>query len=99
MAVFYFSTDGGTWNECNAASDVCDPLEVAKANANCTVLANGIDVFRINVIQGTDSWLSPSSECLWGGLACRNDTLCMDRIEFGKFPCAYVTLNIDMDNY
>jgi len=82
MAVFYYSTDGGNWNECNAASDVCDPVEIDSANDNCTILGDGLDVFDIPIVQGTDSWLSPSYECFWGGLSCRADTLCMDRIEF-----------------
>jgi len=82
MAVFYFSTGGGNWTECNAPDDVCNTTQVDEANALCTVLGDGPDVFNFDIVQDTDAWLTPSDECLWGGNACRNDTFCMDRIEF-----------------
>jgi len=82
LALFYFSTGGGTWNECNAPSNYSDPTEIALANANCTILGDGPDVTNSLTFQGTDAWLTPSYECYWGGLACRESTLCLDRIEF-----------------
>jgi len=82
LAVFYFSTGGGTWNECNAPSNYSDPTEIAHANTNCSILGDGHDVLNAVTFQGTDAWLTPSYECNWGGLACRNSTLCLDRIEF-----------------
>eukprot|EP00957_Ditylum_brightwellii_P151543 11541128-Ditylum_brightwellii.AAC.1 len=83
MAVFYFSTGGGhTWNECNAPNNFSDPLAITEANNACTIIGDGPDPFTVPIIQGTESWLSSSHECEWGGLACRIDTHCMDRIEF-----------------
>jgi len=82
MAVFYFSTGGGSWNECNAPSNFSDPITIDQANASCSLIADGRDLFNLPTVLGSDAWLSPSNECFWGGLACINDTLCMDRIEF-----------------
>jgi len=82
MAVFYYSTGGGDWNECNAPSNFTDLDDIAQANANCTIIGDGPDPFNAPMFQGTDAWLTPSYECFWGGLACLDDTICMDRIEF-----------------
>eukprot|EP00957_Ditylum_brightwellii_P094097 7164037-Ditylum_brightwellii.AAC.1 len=82
MAVFYYSADGDSWNECNAPTDVTDPVAVDNANSNCDILADGPDPFDIDTFTGTDAWLTPSYKCFWGGIACCNSTNCVDCIEF-----------------
>ena len=78
MAVFYFSTDGPNWVECSAPDDLSDPASIAEANANCAL--------EVEIGQGgTDAWLTPVSECQWGGGACDPVSSDMERIEFGKF--------------
>lgn len=70
LAVFYFSTNGDTWLTCGRNSPNCLPQLSISPN-------DPIQVFR-----GSNTWLSSTSECLWGGLACRVATQCLDRIEF-----------------
>ncbi len=74
MAVFYFATGGDIeWRSCGRFSpEDCDPQ---------LTLFEGDP---IDIITGNETWLEPVSECFWGGLSCRADTLCLDRIEFGK---------------
>jgi len=77
MAVFYFSTDGPNWVECSAPDDLSDPASIAEANANCAL--------EVEIGQGgTDAWLTPVSECQWGGVACDPVSSDMERIEFEK---------------
>ena len=77
MAVFYFSTDGPNWVECSAPADLSDPNSIREANANCNL--------EVEIGQGgTDAWLTPVSECQWGGVACDTVSSDMERIEFGK---------------
>jgi hypothetical protein len=73
IAVFYFATKGDeTWRTCGRKStEVCDP--------DLTLFEGDFDI-----ISGAETWLEPVSECFWGGLSCREDTQCIDRIEFGK---------------
>jgi len=82
LAVFYYSTDGPNWNECSAALNCSDPVAVANANANCGRSRVLVDPFNVPTFFGTEAWLSPGSECLWGGVECRSDSLCVDRLEF-----------------
>mmetsp|Transcript_21429 Transcript_21429/g.24822 ORF Transcript_21429/g.24822 Transcript_21429/m.24822 type:complete len:433 (+) Transcript_21429:406-1704(+) len=87
LAVFYFSTDGDNWDECSAPDDFSDPQSIAQANANCNVVTTPIVGGDLNpsflpTIEGTDAWLTPVYECNWAGIACRQETLCVDRIEF-----------------
>ena len=80
MAVFYFSTDGPNWVECSAPDDLSDPNSIREANANCNL--------EVEIGQGgTDAWLTPVSECQWGGVACDTVSGDMERIEFGKRLC------------
>ncbi len=74
LAVFYFSTGGDEkWKTCGRRSQqACDPQ---------LTLFEGDP---IDIISGKETWLEPVSECFWGGLSCREDTECIDRIEFGK---------------
>lgn len=64
MAVFYYSTRGDRWFACSAPSDLSNSASIAAANANCTIQAFPT--------SGSDAWLTPSSECKWGGAACDN---------------------------
>ena len=80
MAVFYFSTDGPNWVECSAPDDLSDPNSIREANANCDL--------EVEIGQGgTDAWLTPVTECQWGGVACDTVSGDMERIEFGKCLC------------
>lgn len=83
-AVFYFSTNGPNWTQCSAPGDLSDPASIQAANEACNLDLTppplGTDVFPR--ISGTDAWLTPVSECFWGGLECNANDLCLDRIEF-----------------
>ena len=69
MAVFYYSTNGDSWKNCNAPEDFNSEEDVAKANDACTLsTTNSTQIFP-NDIRGTNAWLSPQSECTWGGLS------------------------------
>jgi hypothetical protein len=72
MAVFYYSTGGSRWLQCGAPSEFT-PSAIEAANQACSIAAvEG---------GGTDAWLTPSSECEWGGVACSNGIV--ERIDFG----------------
>lgn len=73
MAVFYYSTLGDRWTQCSAPSDLDDKAAIDAANSECSIEAPGGD---------SDAWLTPSSECDWGGLAC-DDGDSIVRIDFG----------------
>jgi hypothetical protein len=62
LAVLYYSTDGNRWTQCNAPSNFDDPASIAVANANCA-----IEPFPGT---GSDAWLTPGSECQYGGVVC-----------------------------
>jgi len=87
----------GSWNECNAPSNFSDPINIDQANASCSIFADGFDVFGRPTVIGSDAWLSPSNECFWGGLACSQDTLCVDRIEFENYGLSG-TLPVELGN-
>ena len=75
LAVFYFSTNGDSWRECNAPfifdpCEVTTPLSVEDANAACTLTTVNATTIFPNDIRGSNAWLSPDSECLWGGVSC-----------------------------
>lgn len=74
MAVFYYSTDGDDWFECSAPEDFSSEESITEANEDCNIAVPGSN--------GTDAWLTPSSECDWGGVAC-NDLGFVERIDFG----------------
>ena len=75
-AVFYFGTRGSRWLNCKAPDNFNDPTSIAEANKACT-----IEVFPDS---GSDAWLTPSSECFWGGIVCDENGNVV-RIEFGKY--------------
>jgi hypothetical protein len=75
IAVFYYSTDGNGWFECSAPSNFSSQEAIAEANANCNILTDGGG--------GTDAWLTPSSECDWGGVACTASGF-IEKIDFER---------------
>lgn len=69
LAVFYFATNGDNWNECSAPEEY-DPAIIDLANIECNLTTtNATDLFPTD-IRGTNAWLTPESECLWGGVSC-----------------------------
>mmetsp|Transcript_38887 Transcript_38887/g.81738 ORF Transcript_38887/g.81738 Transcript_38887/m.81738 type:complete len:495 (-) Transcript_38887:11-1495(-) len=70
MAVFYYSTDGDEWKECNAPADFNSQASIATANAACKLTTVNATTIFPNDVRGTNAWLSPASECTWGGLSC-----------------------------
>lgn len=74
LAVFYFSTNGDNdWFACGRNSAL-----------QCIPRLTNINQDRVPTTSDNQIWLSPVNECAWGGLACRLDTECLDRIEFGE---------------
>ncbi|KAL3804686.1 hypothetical protein HJC23_008501 [Cyclotella cryptica] len=88
LAVFYFATNGGAWDQCNAPSDFNDPAAIEAANNNCNRVVTPFAVPNQRVGDtSSDAWLSPSNECEWGGVACwgadtPNLNLCIDQLDF-----------------
>ena len=68
-AVLYFSVGGGTWNQCNAPSNPDNPASIERANEECRIRTTTFP----DLTSGSNAWLTPSSECEWGGLACLPD--------------------------
>ncbi|KAL3803334.1 hypothetical protein HJC23_009298 [Cyclotella cryptica] len=75
MALFYYSTNGNdpvnnpTWKEC-AAPNVFNQASVDVANNKCKLTTtNSTQIFPDDV-RGTNAWLTPESECTWGGVSC-----------------------------
>jgi hypothetical protein len=77
LAVLYFSTSGGNWSDCSASETLTEETCGLKVSTLYSEHApNG----------GTKAWLSPVSECEWGGVICNQDTMQVDQIEIGKSP-------------
>lgn len=74
MAVFYYSTRGDRWRQCQAPTDFSSAKAIAAANSDCKLQAPG---------GSSRAWLTPDDECDWGGVACNNLTL-MERIDISK---------------
>ncbi|KAL7427424.1 hypothetical protein ACHAXH_000904 [Discostella pseudostelligera] len=69
LALFYFAMNGDNWNECSAPAEY-DPASIDLANIACNLTTtNATDLFPTD-ISGTNAWLSPDSECTWGGVSC-----------------------------
>ena len=88
LAASYYSLRGNLWEQCRAPTDFSDPNAIAEANANC----------NIEVVPGTgsDAWLTPSSECRWGGVACfdfGNDFEEVVQISLGKNTTWFANFN------
>ena len=62
LATFYFSTRGSRWSECSAPEYFNDTESIEEANLACNI--------QPFPDAGTDAWLTPSSECQWGGVYC-----------------------------
>ncbi|KAL7533639.1 hypothetical protein ACHAXR_005361 [Thalassiosira sp. AJA248-18] len=70
LAVFYYSTNNNkTWKKC-AAPQNFNPGSVAAANAACTLTTVNATTIFPDDVRGTNAWLTPDSECLWGGISC-----------------------------
>ena len=88
LAAFYFATNGGAWDQCNAPTDFNDPISIEEANNNCDRVVTPFAVPNERVgDESSDAWLTPSNECEWGGIACwGSDTpsinLCIDQLDF-----------------
>ena len=76
LAVFYYSTEGDDWFQCSAPGNLDDPADIEAANEECMITATGS--------SSSDAWLTPSSECSWGGLSCA-DGMMVDALEIGTF--------------
>ncbi|KAL3936301.1 MAG: hypothetical protein SGBAC_008350 [Bacillariaceae sp.] len=59
MAVFYYSSNGDRWFQCQSPDDA--GLSVSEANAACNLTTSA---------EGLNAWLTPDSECLWAGITC-----------------------------
>jgi len=86
MASFYFASDGGSWDECNAPNQYT-PAAIATANAQCGLIVTPFPVNNARLgDKSTNAWLTPVNECEWGGVACwgTDDARfgCMDQIDF-----------------
>ena len=69
LAVFYYSTEGNDWFTCSAPAEF-DQASIDLANASCNLTTtNATEIFP-NDVRGTDAWLTPGSECQWGGVSC-----------------------------
>ena len=78
LAVQYFSTRGNRWFQCSAPANIEDPESVAQANDACTIVAE--PGTRAN---NSFAWLTGTSECQWGGIAC-NEAGEVIRLDMGK---------------
>jgi hypothetical protein len=73
MAVFYYSTNGNRWFQCRSPED--SGLSIPEANEACNITSLG---------NTSDAWLTPGSECMWGGVTCNSDQDFVEQIDFGK---------------
>lgn len=74
LAVFYYSARGDRWTDCSAPTDPTSEADVEAANEACTI--EPLDG------SGSNAWLTPGSECLWGGVVCSDNGI-VERIDFG----------------
>lgn len=87
MGVFYYSTRGDRWRQCQAPIDLDDLEAIEDANLACSVSAP--------IGGGSNAWLTPSTECTWGGLLC-DSTSSIATIDFGKL---FMTIVIFWANF
>mmetsp|Transcript_37352 Transcript_37352/g.90120 ORF Transcript_37352/g.90120 Transcript_37352/m.90120 type:complete len:460 (+) Transcript_37352:64-1443(+) len=69
LALFYYSTNGDDWKQCNAPEEF-DDASIDEANAACTLTTVNATTIFPNDQRGTNAWLTSGSECLWGGISC-----------------------------
>jgi hypothetical protein len=86
LAVFYYSTAGENWLQCSAPSSFDSQDAIAAANAAC-------DIAPVDG-AGTDAWLTPETECQWGGVVCDpiNGTGPVVTLDIGAFPQSLVAV-------
>ncbi|GAX22969.1 hypothetical protein FisN_15Hh136 [Fistulifera solaris] len=65
LAVFYYSTNGNRWTQCEAPVDASDEAQVEEANQRCDL--------EPLPDSGSNAWLTPGSECDWAGVVCNDD--------------------------
>ena len=101
LAVFYFATEGGDWDQCSAPNDLDSVISITAANAQCDRVVTPFGVANDRVGDtSTDAWLGPVNECEWGGVACwgmdtPNLNMCVDQIDFGTLDmCVSVLVSI-----
>ena len=102
LAVFYFATEGGDWDQCSAPNDLDSVISITAANAQCDRVVTPFGVANDRVGDtSTDAWLGPVNECEWGGVACwgmdtPNLNMCVDQIDFGTLidMCVSVLVSI-----
>ena len=70
LAVFYYSTNGDEWKQCNAPEDFENQQSIDDANTACKLTTINATTIFPNDFRGTNAWLTPESECLWGGISC-----------------------------
>ena len=70
LAVFYYSTNGDNWKECNAPSNFDSQASIAAANSACTLTTVNATTIFPNDVRGTNAWLTSEIECTWGGISC-----------------------------
>jgi len=61
-AVLYYSTKGEDWIQCSAPEDFQNTDSIDAANNDCNLNA-----------EDHNAWMTPSSECEWGGIVCNNN--------------------------
>jgi hypothetical protein len=79
LAVFYYSTRGDGWLDCNAPTDFAVPGSSMAANALCD-----LEPFPNS---GSDAWLTPGDECQWGGVVCDENGI-VRVLDLGTFRCS-----------
>lgn len=85
LGVFYYSTEGDSWNECNAPGDFFSETSIAGANSACTLTTTNATQIFPNDIRGSNAWLSPSDECTWGGVSCYSSGESAGRVNVVEF--------------
>lgn len=72
LAVLYYSTDGNAWTYCSAPPRGMNDenCSITRANDECNLTTANATVLFPNDVRGTDAWLTPGNECLWGGVSC-----------------------------
>lgn len=85
LGVFYYSTEGDSWNECNAPGDFSSETSISDANSACTLTTTNATQIFPNDIRGSNAWLSPSDECTWGGVSCYSSGESAGRVNVVEF--------------
>ncbi len=76
LAVFYYSTNGNRWTQCEAPVDASDEEQVEEANQRCDL--------EPLPDSGSNAWLTPGSECDWAGVVCNDDGI-IEQLDMGKY--------------